>query len=74
MTTQITSGYSAAIGRCRTDPSCGDCFTIYDRSGPDGGRGARYGMKSKGVAHDGIGAFLAGVLLAVSIEGYRRAR
>ena len=24
------------------------------------------------VAHDGIGAFLAGVLLAVSIEGYRR--
>ena len=26
------------------------------------------------VAHDGIGAFLAGVLLAVIIEGYRRAR
>ena len=23
------------------------------------------------VAHDGIGAFLVGVLLAVSIEGYR---
>jgi hypothetical protein len=26
------------------------------------------------VAHDGIGAFVAGVLLAVSIEGYRRTR
>ena len=26
------------------------------------------------VAHDGIGAFLAGLLLAVIIEGYRRAR
>ena len=26
------------------------------------------------VAHDGIGAFVAGMLLAVSIEGYRRTR
>ena len=26
------------------------------------------------VAHEGIGAFLAGVILAVIIEGYRRAR
>jgi hypothetical protein len=26
------------------------------------------------VAHDGIGAFVAGILLAVSIEGYRRTR
>ena len=26
------------------------------------------------VAHDGIGTFLTGVLLAVFIEGYRRAR
>ena len=26
------------------------------------------------VAHDGIGAFLAGVLLTVINEGYRRAR
>ena len=26
------------------------------------------------VAHDGVGAFLAGLLIAVIIEGYRRAR